>query len=47
MPEPMEMDRGAWRRYKAETERDFFGSASVLIVTFVAMLAVVALLNQL
>ena len=47
MPEPMEMDTGAWRRYKAETQGDFLGSAAVLGVTFIAMLAVVALLEAL
>lgn len=47
MAEPMRMDGGAWRRYKAETQGDFLGSAAVLGVTFIAMLAVVALLERL
>lgn len=47
MAEPMRMDGGAWRRYKAETQGDFLGSAAVLSVTFIIMLAVVALLERL
>lgn len=47
MAEPMRMDSGAWRRYKAEVRGDLAGSVAVLSTTFILMLAVVALLNQL